>query len=136
MDQTKETLLFRFAKTKNQSTQVQLSIRSKVGTSMSTSSTIKHTSSNSPARTGVPSFTKVADSPEFNAGALSVGHGTVTSLNDQPGTGLVWVSDVEGLNLRIYNGVLVSGNLTPINSFDTPGTTKFTRPVFGDGVVY
>lgn len=84
----------------------------------------------------MPSFTKVADSPEFNAGALSVGHGTVTSLNDQPGTGLGWVSDVEGLNLRIYNGVLVSGNLTPINSFDTRGTTKFTRPVFGDGVVY
>jgi hypothetical protein len=85
---------------------------------------------------GVPFFTKVADSPEFNAGALGVGHGTVTSLNDQPGTGLVWVSDVEGLNLRIYNAVPVNGNLTLINSFNTPGTTKFTRPVFGDGVVY
>jgi hypothetical protein len=85
---------------------------------------------------GVPSFTKVADSPEFNAGALGVGHGTVTSLNDQPGSGLVWVSDVEGLNLRIYNAVPVNGNLTLINSFNTPGTTKFTRPVFGDGIVY
>ena len=85
---------------------------------------------------GVPAFTKVADSPEFNAGALGVGHGTVTSLSDQPGTGLVWVSDVEGLNLRIYNAVPVNGNLTLVNSFNTPGTTKFTRPVFGDGVVY
>lgn len=85
---------------------------------------------------GLPFFTKVADSPEFNAGALGVGHGTVTSLNDQPGTGLVWVSDVEGLNLRIYNAVPVNGNLTLINSFNTHGTTKFTRPVFGDGVVY
>jgi hypothetical protein len=85
---------------------------------------------------GVPTFTKVADSPEFNAGVLGVGHGTVTSLNDQVGSGLVWVSDVEGLNLRIYNAVPVNGNLTLVNSFNTPGTTKFTRPVFGDGVVY
>jgi hypothetical protein len=84
----------------------------------------------------VPSFTKVADFPEFNAGALGVGHGTVTSLNDQPRSGLVWVSDVEGLNLRIYNAVPVNGNLTLINSFNTPRTTKFTRPVFGDGIVY
>lgn len=85
---------------------------------------------------GVPLFTKVADSPEFNAGALGVGHGTVTSLNDAPGSGLVWVSDVEGLNMRVYNAVPVNGNLTLINSFNTPGTTKFTRIVFGDGIAY
>ncbi|KAK4937768.1 hypothetical protein LTR10_021645 [Elasticomyces elasticus] len=87
---------------------------------------------------GVPSFDKVADSPEKNAYILGVGHGTVTSLNDQPGTGLVWTSDVEGSNLRIYNAVPSSetGLLNEINSFVTPGTTKFTRPVFGDGIVY
>lgn len=85
---------------------------------------------------GVPLFTHVADTPEFNAGALGTGHGTVTSLNDAPGSGLVWVSDVEGLNLRIYDAVPVSGNLTLINSFNTPGTTKFTRIVFGDGIAY
>ncbi|EXJ87033.1 hypothetical protein A1O3_03990 [Capronia epimyces CBS 606.96] len=85
---------------------------------------------------GVPYFNKVADSPEKNAYILGVGHGTVTSLNDQPGTGLVWTSDVEGSNLRIYNAVPNNGVLQEINSFVTPGTTKFTRPVFGDGIVY
>jgi hypothetical protein len=85
---------------------------------------------------GVPYFNHVADSPEKNAYILGVGHGTVTSLNDQPGSGLVWTSDVEGSNLRIYNAVPENGFLTEINSFVTPGTTKFTRPVFGDGVVY
>lgn len=85
---------------------------------------------------GKPSFTKVADSPEKNAYILGVGHGTTTSLNDQPGTGLVWVSDVENSNLRIYNAVPVNGQLTLIKSFVIPGTTKFQRPVFGDGRVY
>ena len=85
---------------------------------------------------GVPSFTQVADSPEKNAYILGVGHGTVTSLNDQPGTGLVWTSDVEGANLRIYNAIPEQGVLKLINSFVTPATTKFTRPVFGDGIAY
>jgi hypothetical protein len=85
---------------------------------------------------GVPSFTQVADSPQKNAFILGVGHGTVTSLNDQPGTGLVWTSDVEGANLRIYNAVPEQGVLKLINSFVTPGTTKFTRPVFGNGIAY
>jgi WSC domain len=85
---------------------------------------------------GVPSFSKVADSPETNAYVLGVGHGTVTSLNGQPGTGLVWTSDVQGLNLRIYNAVPQGTLMTLINSFSVPGTTKFTRPVFGDGRVY
>jgi WSC domain len=85
---------------------------------------------------GVPSFSKVADSPANNAYILGVGHGTVTSLNGQPGTGLVWTCDVQGLNLRIYNAIPENGRMTMINSFNVPGTTKFTRPVFGDGRVY
>lgn len=40
---------------------------------------------------GVPSFSKIADSPDNNAFTLGVGHASVTSLNDQPGTGLVSV---------------------------------------------
>jgi hypothetical protein len=85
---------------------------------------------------GVPSFTKVADSPTNNAGILGVGHGTVTSLNDQPGTGLVWTSDVQGTSLRIYNAIPDGGSMTMIKSFTINGVTKFTRPVFGDGIVY
>ncbi|KAL6831798.1 WSC domain-containing protein [Trichoderma camerunense] len=85
---------------------------------------------------GVPSFTKVATTPETNAYILGVSHGTTTSLNGQPGTGLLWVTDVQGLNLRIYDAVPKNGLLNMINSFNIPGVMKFTRPVFGDAIVY
>lgn len=85
---------------------------------------------------GVPSFTLVATSPETNAYILGVSHGTTTSLNGQPGTGLLWVTDVQGLNLRIYDAIPEGGSLNLINSFNIPGVMKFTRPVFGDGIVY
>jgi hypothetical protein len=83
---------------------------------------------------GVPSFAAVATTSSNNG--FGVGHGTVTSLNGQAGTGLLWTSDLVGLNLRIYNAVPVNGGMTMINSFNVPGLTKFTRPVFGDGRVY
>ncbi|KAI9714096.1 MAG: hypothetical protein M1812_006543 [Candelaria pacifica] len=85
---------------------------------------------------GNPAFTKVADSPEKNAYILGVGHGTTTSLNGQPGTGLVWVSDVEGFNLRVYKAVPENGVLQLIKAANAPGITKFSRPVFGNGQVF
>jgi hypothetical protein len=85
---------------------------------------------------GVPPFTKVADSPTKNAYVVGVGHGTTTSLNGEPGTGLLWTSDVDGQNLRVYNAIPEGGLMTQIAGFNVPGTTKFTRPVFGDGRVY
>lgn len=85
---------------------------------------------------GIPSFIPVATTTEVNAGRLSVGHGTVTSMG-QPGTGLLWVSDMDGSNLRIYDPVpTVDGKMTMLNSFATPGVTKFSKLSFGDGVVY
>ncbi|KAF2835617.1 Pyrrolo-quinoline quinone, partial [Patellaria atrata CBS 101060] len=85
---------------------------------------------------GNPQFSLVANTPEKNAYVLGTGHGTTTSLNGQPGTGLLWVSDVEGINLRIYKAVPDGGSMTLIKGFDIPGVVKFTRPVFGDGRVY
>ncbi|OLN86890.1 putative fungistatic metabolite [Colletotrichum chlorophyti] len=85
---------------------------------------------------GVPSFTKVAESPMANAYILGVSHGTVTSLNDQPGTGLLWTTDVQGSQLKIFEAVPKDGLLTLVKSFSVPGTTKFTRAVFGDGIMY
>jgi WSC domain len=85
---------------------------------------------------GNPQFTVVAYTPEYNANILGTGHGTTTSLNGVDGTGLLWVTDLEGLNLRIYNAIPSGSSLTLINSFNVPGVTKFTRPVFGDGKVY
>ncbi|KAH8883555.1 WSC-domain-containing protein [Thozetella sp. PMI_491] len=86
---------------------------------------------------GVPSFTKVADSPISNSAILGVGHGTVTSLDGQAGTGLVWINDRQGDSLRIYKAIPEDGAMVLVKSFKASmGMTKFTRPVFGDGVVY
>ncbi|KAI8196433.1 WSC domain-containing protein [Colletotrichum sp. SAR 10_76] len=85
---------------------------------------------------GVPSFTKVATSPAANAAILGVSHGTVTSLNNQPGTGLIWTLDVQGSQLRIYDAIPKNGAMNLIKSFSVPGSTKFGRAVFGDGIMY
>ena len=85
---------------------------------------------------GDPKFTKVGDTPEKAAYVLGVGHGTTTSMNGQAGTGLLWVSDVDGFNLRVYKAVPQGGTLELIKAANLPGLTKFTRPVFGDGRVY
>ncbi|KAI9893661.1 MAG: hypothetical protein M1814_005876 [Vezdaea aestivalis] len=83
---------------------------------------------------GVPTFTYVGQTADSNAYVLGVGHGTTTSLNGQAGTGLVWVSDVQGFNLRIYK--IVQNGLNLIKTFQITSVTKFTRPVFGDGRAY
>ncbi|KAI4181434.1 MAG: hypothetical protein L6R41_006629 [Letrouitia leprolyta] len=85
---------------------------------------------------GNPAFTKVADTPEKAAYVLGVGHGATTSLNGQAGTGLYWMTDVDGYNLRIYNAVPQGGSLQLIKTANIPGVTKFSRPVFGDGRAY
>ncbi|KAL8832686.1 MAG: hypothetical protein Q9170_004784 [Blastenia crenularia] len=85
---------------------------------------------------GNPAFTKVADSPEKAAYVLGVGHGAATSFNGQAGTGLYWMTDVDGYNLRIYNAVPQGGVLQLIKTANVPGVTKFSRPVFGDGRAY
>ncbi|KAJ3457268.1 hypothetical protein MRS44_014409 [Fusarium solani] len=85
---------------------------------------------------GVPYFTKVADSPTNNAYILGVSHGTTTSLNGQPGTGLLWVSDVQNTNFKIYDAIPKNGYLNVIRNFTIVGITKFSRPVFGDGMAY
>jgi hypothetical protein len=85
---------------------------------------------------GVPSFAKVADSPNKNAGILGVSHGTVTTLDGKPGTGLLWNTDVQGDNVKIYDAVPVNGVLNQIKTFKIDGVTKFTRAVFGDGTLY
>lgn len=85
---------------------------------------------------GNPVFTKIADSPQKNAYVLGVGHGATTSLSGAAGTGLLWVTDVDGFNLRIYKAVPQNGVLELIKSANIPGVTKFARPVFGNGRAY
>ncbi|RCI09335.1 hypothetical protein L249_1418 [Ophiocordyceps polyrhachis-furcata BCC 54312] len=85
---------------------------------------------------GIPAFTKVAVSPTSNAYILGVGHGTVTSMGDELGTALLWVTDVQGAGVRVYNAVPKDGSLVSVNSFNVPGITKFSRAVFGDAIMY
>lgn len=83
-------------------------------------------------------FTKVTDTPDKNAYIIGTSHGTTTSLGGVEGTGLLWVSDVQGSGLRIYDPIPPSDGspLRAIRNFTVPWVTKFSRPVFGDGRVY
>lgn len=63
---------------------------------------------------------------------------TVTTNNGAPGTGIVWLTDVNK-GLLAYNAVPVNGVLTPITlpvGAATGGLTKYQRAVFGDGRIY
>ncbi|PWW73981.1 WSC-domain-containing protein [Tuber magnatum] len=85
---------------------------------------------------GEPVFTQVAQSNENTAFVLGVGHGTSTSLNGQPGTGLYWVTDIQGLNLRIYKAVPENGVLVLLKGLNIPAQIKFSRPTFGNARAY
>ncbi|KAL5430130.1 hypothetical protein PMIN05_010418 [Paraphaeosphaeria minitans] len=87
---------------------------------------------------GNATFSHVADTPDPNAYILGTGAATVTTMNAQDGTGLLWISDVQGYGLRIYDPIPPSngGPLTSLRSFAIPGVTKFSHPVFGNGRVY
>lgn len=87
---------------------------------------------------GNAGFTKVSDTPDPNAWILGTGAATVTTIGDQEGTGLLWISDVQGYGLRIYDPIPPAGggSLTSLRNFTIPGVAKFSRPVFGDGRVY
>ncbi|KAF2213468.1 hypothetical protein CERZMDRAFT_39261 [Cercospora zeae-maydis SCOH1-5] len=83
-------------------------------------------------------FTHVSQTPENNAGILGTGHGTVTTLDGREGSGLLWTTDREGQNLRIYEAMPPAdgGNLKLIKAFNFPDVTKFAKMSFGDGIAY
>ena len=85
---------------------------------------------------GQPIFTQAGVTEHAAAGRQGAGHGTVTSLNNQPGTGVVWVIDVEGTNIRAYGAIPINGVLPTLLMLNNPGQSKFSRPTFGDGRVY
>ncbi|KAL8934463.1 MAG: hypothetical protein Q9216_005902 [Gyalolechia sp. 2 TL-2023] len=85
---------------------------------------------------GSPLFSKVGQSADASAGRVGVGVPTVTTYKGQTGTGIVWVTDVDG-GLKAYKAVPdTSGNLVRINIPPTGGLNKFQRPAFGDGRLY
>jgi hypothetical protein len=66
---------------------------------------------------------------------LGGGIPTVTSRNGEPGSGIVWVTDVER-GLLAYRAVPVEGRVVELVLPRVEGAVQFGRPVFGDGRVY
>ncbi|KAH0537068.1 hypothetical protein FGG08_006109 [Glutinoglossum americanum] len=85
---------------------------------------------------GGPLFSKVGQSPDNSAGRVGVGVPTITTNKGQPGTGIVWITDVDA-GLKAYHAVPdANGKLIKINLPATGGINKFQRPAFGDGRLY
>jgi hypothetical protein len=83
---------------------------------------------------GKPAFTLVAQTDDSSPGAVGVGAATITTLNGQPGTAILWVSDTNGL--RAYNAVPVNGKMTKLDIPPVSNPSKFQRPAFGNGRYY
>jgi iron transport multicopper oxidase len=84
---------------------------------------------------GKPVFTQVGATAANAAGRVGIGIPTVTTYKDQPGTGILWISDPSA-GLQAFNAVPVNGVLTQINIPATGGLNKFQRPAFGDARLY
>ncbi|KAF6822223.1 WSC domain-containing protein-like protein 3 [Colletotrichum plurivorum] len=84
---------------------------------------------------GAPQFTLAGRSDFISAGRVGVGQMTITSDNGRPGTGIVWVTDVN-TGLRAFRAVPQDGVMVPITLPSTQGVNKFQRPVFGNGRVF
>ncbi|KAK3322957.1 hypothetical protein B0H66DRAFT_581844 [Apodospora peruviana] len=84
---------------------------------------------------GVPVFSLAGTSDFVSAGRVGGGQMTVTSDNGKPGTGIVWVSDVNS-GLVAFRAVPQDGKLVRLSLPTVPGANKFQRPVFGDGRVF
>jgi hypothetical protein len=84
---------------------------------------------------GIPQFTQVAKSNEISAGRVGVGIPTVTTLNGQAGTAILWMTDPDA-GIRAWYAVPQNGVLVNIKLPQIGGANKFQRPAFGDGRVY
>lgn len=84
---------------------------------------------------GLPQFSQVAKSNEVSAGRVGVGIPTVTSLNGQQGTAILWMTDPDA-GIRAWYAVPQNGVLKSIPLPQIGGANKFQRPAFGDGRVY
>ena len=85
---------------------------------------------------GTPQFAPAGQSHEKSAGRVGVGVPTVTSLNGQQGTGILWMTDPD-VGLRAWYAVPgADGFLTSITLPQVNGLNKFQRPVFGDSRLY
>jgi len=84
---------------------------------------------------GIPQFTQVAKTNEISAGRVGVGIPTVTTLNGEAGTAILWMTDPDA-GIRAWYAVPQNGVLVNIPLPQIGGANKFQRPAFGDGRVY
>lgn len=85
---------------------------------------------------GVPQFAQVASTKETSAGRVGVGVPTITSLNGQPGTAILWMTDPDA-GIRAWYAVPKSdGTMKSITMPQIQGVNKFQRPAFGDTRLY
>ncbi|KAH8879637.1 WSC-domain-containing protein [Thozetella sp. PMI_491] len=84
---------------------------------------------------GKPAFSLAGATSDSSAGRVGTGSPTITSLNGQPGTAIIWMSDPDN-GVRAYYAVPNGGKLTKITLPATPVLPKFQRPVFGNGRYY
>ncbi|EAU84617.2 hypothetical protein CC1G_00136 [Coprinopsis cinerea okayama7 len=85
-------------------------------------------------RKGPEYFTLVATSEEPASTAVGSGSPVVTTNRGRPGTGILWVADINQ-GLTAYHAVPQNGTLVRI-PIPAVGRPKFQRPVFYDSRVY
>ena len=84
---------------------------------------------------GAPQFSVAGQTNEISTGRVGVGIPTITTLNNQPGTAILWMTDPNA-GLRAWYAVPQNGVLVNIPIPQVGGANKFQRPAFGDGRVY
>jgi hypothetical protein len=79
--------------------------------------------------TGIPQFSKVAETSESSAGRVGVGIPTVTTLKGEPGTAILWMTDPNA-GIRAWYAVPQNGAMQSIPMPQIGGANKFQRPAF------
>lgn len=87
---------------------------------------------------GGPLFTQVGQTADKAANIRGTGHTTVTSNKGQPGSGLVWITDTQNGNIRVYPAIPPSsGPWNHIFQAQLPrGGIKYGRVVPGSGRMF
>ncbi|KAK3944151.1 WSC domain-containing protein [Diplogelasinospora grovesii] len=84
---------------------------------------------------GKPAFSLAGQTPDNCAGRVGTGSATITTLDGQPGTAVLWITDPDA-GIKAYSAVPNGGTLKKITLPATPTLPKFQRPVFGNGRYY
>lgn len=87
---------------------------------------------------GNPLFTQAGQTADVAPNIRGTGHTTVTSNNGQAGTGLLWVTDTQNGNIRVYPAVPpANGTMSHIFYATVPtGGLKYSRVVPGMGRMF